>query len=197
VGITDQADIQQLVSLVDGILLIGGPDVDPVIFAGKAHPAVYGIDADRDALEIELVSQSIATDKPLLGICRGFQVINVALGGTLYTHIPDQLPGALNHNQHDHPDHGGEHHTITIKKETRLYRILQTSKTGVNTFHHQGIESIGKNLVAVAHSSDGLIESIEMPGHPFFLGVQWHPEWMTHKPEMRRIFEEFVTSCQK
>ncbi|HMN13204.1 MAG TPA: gamma-glutamyl-gamma-aminobutyrate hydrolase family protein [Bellilinea sp.] len=194
-GVTEPDDIRQLVSLVDGIILTGGPDVDPAIFGGKPHPTVYGVNPERDSLEIELINQSLATDKPVLGICRGCQVMNVALGGTLYTHIPDQLPRAVNHDQHDHPEHGGDHHLVFLTAGTKLQSILQESETGVNTFHHQGIEQLGKNLVGTSQASDGLIESIELPEHPFFVGVQWHPEWMTHKPEMRRIFENFVNAC--
>ena len=133
-------------------------------------------------------------DKPLFGICRGLQVMNVALGGTLYTHILDQLPNALQHDWQDKP-RDTLAHSIRVEEGTRLADILGAPMLQVNSLHHQGIKDLAPNLKATAYSSDGLIEGIELPDRKFALAVQWHPEWMTSHEEMMRLFRVFVDAA--
>jgi putative glutamine amidotransferase len=189
---------ESLVSKFDGFLFTGGGDIALKYFNGDPHPAVYGIDAPRDAIELGLTHGAIENKIPFLGICRGLQVVNVALGGTLFTHIPDQLPNAL---QHDYPGEDGVPartalaHTIKIESGSQLGEILAVTDLKVNSLHHQGIKDIAPSLKAVAHSTDGLVEGVELPGHPFGIAVQWHPEWLTDQLPIQRLFRAFVTAA--
>lgn len=180
---------------LDGLLLTGGGDIATELFNGQQHPAVYGIDASRDAFELGLTRHAAQDGKPFLGICRGLQVANVALGGTLYTHIADQLPNAL---VHDFPGDDGLQtrtalaHLVRIEEDSQIGKILAEPILQVNSLHHQGIKDIAPGLKAVAYAPDGLIEAVELPGHPFGIAVQWHPEWLTDQAAIRRLFKAFV-----
>lgn len=182
-----------LLDRLDGLLFSGGADIGLEHFDGQPHPTV-NVEPVRDALELPLLRAAVEADKPLLGICRGFQVMNVALGGTLYTHILDQLPNALQHDWHDKP-RDTLAHSIRVEEGTRLAEILGAPLLDVNSLHHQGIKDLAPSLKATAYSPDGLIEGIELPDHKFALAVQWHPEWMTSHQEMRRLFNRFVEAC--
>ena len=188
--------IEALRSRLDGILLTGGGDIDPERFGGKPHPRVYGIEAERDALEIALVEIAARTDWPFLGICRGIQVINVTLGGTLYTHTQDQLPGSQKHDYF--PDYPRTliSHQVRVEANTRLAELLGGTDVPVNSLHHQAIEHLAAPLRPLAWSEpDGLVEAVDLPDHPFGLGVQWHPEWLQEHEPMRRLFQAFVTAA--
>jgi len=182
-----------LLSRLDGILFSGGADIGLDYFNGEPHPSV-DVEADRDELELPLLRAAVEADKPMLGICRGLQVMNVALGGTLYTHIFDQLPNALQHDWHDHP-RTTLAHPIRVEEGTRLADILGEPMLRVNSLHHQGIKDLAPGLKATAYAPDGLIEGLELPDHRFALSVQWHPEWMTEHGEMKRLFRVFVKSA--
>jgi len=175
---------------LDGILFSGGADIALEHFNGEPHPTVEE-EPDRDVIELPLLRLAAEEDKPFLGICRGLQVMNVALGGTLYTHISDQLPNALQHDWHDHP-RPTLAHPVRVEEGTRLADILGAPMLQVNSLHHQGIKDLAPGLKATAFAPDGLIEGIELPDHKFALAVQWHPEWMTEHEEMRRLFRTFV-----
>jgi putative glutamine amidotransferase len=183
---------------LDGILFTGGPDIATEIFGGEPHPAVYGVNPARDSLELGLARMAAERAKPFFGICRGLQVVNVALGGTLYTHLPDQLPNAL---VHDYPGADGLPartslaHPVRIEPASRLGQILAESELRVNSLHHQGIKEVGPALQAVAFAPDGLVEGIEVPGQAFGLAVQWHPEWLTDQPAIQRLFAAFVQAA--
>jgi putative glutamine amidotransferase len=145
------------------------------------------------------LARSAAVDgKPFLGICRGLQVANVALGGTLYTDIPDQVPNALNHNS-QHSDIYKERtqlvHPVHIEHDSRVNEILGRPILQVNSLHHQGIKALAASLKAVAYAPDGIIEAIELPGHPFGMAVQWHPEWLMDDESVRRLFKAFVDAA--
>ena len=183
-----------LLARLDGVLFSGGADIGLEHFAGEPHPSL-DVEADRDALELPLLRAAVEADKPLLGICRGLQVMNVALGGTLYTHILDQMPNALEHDWHGQP-RDTLAHPVRVEEGTRLADILGDPILQVNSLHHQGIKTLAPNLKATAFAPDGLIEGIELPNHRFALAVQWHPEWMTEHKEMRRLFKAFVESAQ-
>lgn len=188
----DNAELAFLFSHLDGLLIPGGPDIDPKLYQGTSHPEVYGVDPERDRAEILLVQKAVESKKPFLGICRGIQVINVALGGKLFSHIPDQLPGALRHAWY--PDIPRDYlaHTVKIDTDSRLYKILGSETVETNSLHHQGISQAGRGLKPVAWAPDGLIEAVELEEHPFGLGVQWHPENLQALPEMRTLFSAFI-----
>ena len=131
---------------------------------------------------------------PFLGICRGFQVMNVALGGTLYTHIQDQLPGAL---EHSHEKFREEHHFVSIDPDSLLECITGTNELAVNSLHHQGISRVAPALIPTACAPDGLVEGVELRAHPFGLGVQWHPEHLTDRGEMAALFKALVEAAGK
>ena len=188
----------ELFQRLDGILFTGGPDIAIERFNGEPHPAVYGVDEARDALELGLAHRAAGEGRPFLGICRGLQVVNVALGGTLYTHIPDQHPNAL---QHDYPGEDGIPartalvHPVRIEEGSRLSKILAEPILNVNSLHHQGIKVVAPSLKAVAFAPDGIVEAVEIAEHPFAIAVQWHPEWLTDQEPIRRLFKAFVEAA--
>jgi putative glutamine amidotransferase len=182
----------QLSAHLDGIVLSGGGDIDPALYGSQPHPLVDGVDNMRDSLEIELVKRFLQARKPFLGICRGLQVINVAMGGTLYEDITEQYSDSLKHDCF--PLFPREHltHTVQIESGTTLYTILKASTIRVNSLHHQAIRQLASGLNATARAPDGVIEAIECTGHPFGLGVQWHPENLPDDPASKRLFSAFV-----
>ncbi|CAM3310558.1 gamma-glutamyl-gamma-aminobutyrate hydrolase family protein [Rhodothermus bifroesti] len=191
-------DLRTLFEQVDGVLLTGGADVDPVHYGQVPHPATYGIDPDRDRTELALVRWAVTADKPLLGLCRGLQVLNVALGGTLIQDIPSQCPHAL---PHDGEALGQPRtallHEVTVQPNSRLAALLKQQRLAVNSLHHQAIDQLAPTLVATAHADDGLIEAVEVPTCRFVLGVQWHPEELAPtRPDMHQLFAAFVEACR-
>lgn len=174
---------------VDGILISGGGDIDPAVYNGHPHERVYNVDPDRDALELTLVSAARRHKIPLLGICRGLQVINVVMGGTLFTDIHDQFPTSIEHStgKFDYMAH-----PVNINKGTRLSAIVRQEKMEVNSLHHQGIDRLGQGLRASATSIDGLTEGIESQDLHFLMAVQWHPETMHSDPAAQGIFNRFI-----
>jgi putative glutamine amidotransferase len=187
--------LELLFARLDGLLLTGGADIDPVLFGGKAHPRVYGVDPRRDEQEITLVRLAAERSKPFLGICRGVQVINVAMGGTLHTDLADHFPGALKHDYF--PDIPRDYlaHGVSLSASSRLARVFGSTMLAVNSLHHQGIERTAPGLEVVGHAPDGLVEAVEVTDHPFGVGVQWHPEWMQAYQEQRCLFQAFVSAA--
>jgi putative glutamine amidotransferase len=185
-----------LYSRLDGILFSGGGDIALEFSPGEPHPRIDEVDLERDSVEFKMVKAAVADGKPFLGICRGCQVVNVALGGTLYTHIPDQLP---NHLDHAYP--GSKRtilaHQVKIEEGTRFSEIFGQPIIGVNSHHHQGLKDIAPSLRVAGHSPDGLVEAVELPSHPFGLAVQWHPEWLTDQEWTRNLFRKFVEASEK
>jgi putative glutamine amidotransferase len=179
---------------LDGILFSGGGDIALEHFSGEPHPRVYDVDPERDSIELKLIHASASDGKPFLGICRGAQLVNVGLGGTLYTHIPDQLPGAL-----DHAYPGLLRrvlvHEIKVEEGTRTAEIMGEPILKVNSLHHQGLKDIAPSLRVAGHAPDGLVEAVELPGHPFGIAVQWHPEWLTDQESTRKLFRRFVEAA--
>jgi putative glutamine amidotransferase len=188
-------DLDLLLSRLDGIIFTGGADIDPWRYGNPPHPKVEGIDAARDQLEIHLAQEVARSSLPFFGICRGCQVINVALGGTLYEHLPDQLMSALSHDNHDKSRHTLVH-SVEVEAGSQLSKLLG-SQARVNSLHHQGVRRLADELQATAQASDGLKEAFEMTGHPFGLAVQWHPEELQEHAEMRNLFSAFVQACQE
>jgi putative glutamine amidotransferase len=178
---------------IDGLVITGGGfDVDPALFgAGTRHPSVTTKDR-RTAFELAAAKGALTRDLPLLGICGGQQLLNVALGGTLYQHIPDEVPGALPHRQPNPRDEPG--HRVRIVAGTLLRRITRADSLAVNSAHHQAVKEAAPGLVVDAVAEDGVVEGIEDPRRRFCLGVQWHPEFELSDGD-RRIFREFVAAA--
>lgn len=195
-GLSDH-DVNELLNRLDGLVFTGGGDISPSAYGQPAHPSVNGTDLDRDQLEFMLVTQAIQRNLPFLGICRGLQVINVALGGDLYADILEQHPGALKHSFF--PDFPREYlaHNVEIVQQSLIAGILGVAGVEVNSLHHQGIRNIAAGLRATALAPDGIIEAIELPGHPFGLAVQWHPENLQEHLSMREIFKSLVDASTK
>ncbi len=169
---------EALLARVDGLLLTGGGDIDPARYGGQPHDAVYDIRPARDALEIALVETAVAAGVPFLGICRGLQVVNVALGGTLYEDLPTQYRRPLKHRRDPIKERTLMAHAIKTAENSRLRRLLGEEEFEVNSLHHQGIRTVAESLTPTAWAPDGLVEAVELPEHPFGLAVQWHPEWL-------------------
>lgn len=182
---------------IDGIFLTGGVDVDPSCYGEEKHPQCGRTDLDRDAVEIQFIRWALEDQKPLLAVCRGFQVLNVAFGGTLFQDIGDQYPNALKHDYFPQPDGKPPRdflsHHVRVDPESKLGKLLGAEAAPVNSMHHQGIKELAPGLVANAWAPDGLIEGIEGTNGRFLMAVQWHPEEMTQSDAgMRRLFEAFI-----
>ncbi len=186
-------DAPELLDHVSGLLLTGGADIDPALYGAPPHPALGEFFRERDLFELALCREALRRDLPVLAICRGHQVLNVATGGTLVQDIPSEVPGASAHD----PDveRWQTCHEVDILPRTRLREILGTERVAVNSFHHQSVKQLGRDLVLSARSPDGVVEGIEMPPERrrFVLGVQWHPEsFWDHPPGFKPLFEAFV-----
>ncbi len=181
---------------LDGILFTGGGDISLDHFKGDPHPRIDDVDPARDTVELNLLQAAVADGKPFLGICRGCQLVNIGLGGTLYTHIPDQLPNALDHS---YPGNMRTIlvHEVKIEEGTHIADVLGEPIVKVNSHHHQGLKDIAPSLRVAGQSPDGLVEAIELPNHPFGLAVQWHPEWLTDQQPTRNLFRRFVEAASK
>jgi putative glutamine amidotransferase len=161
-----------LVPRLDALIIAGGADVNPARYGAEPHPALGPLRADRDDSEFALVQAALEAGLPLLGICRGLQVLNVALGGTLFQHLPESI-GVLDHGPS--PGVFGRS-TVKVAPGSRLAGLLGTETLTVPCHHHQSIDRLGGGVTPTAWSADGVIEAIEVPAHPFAVGVQWHPE---------------------
>lgn len=191
-----EEQLEQLISRLDGMIFSGGGDILPDHYHGTQHPLVSYVDEDRDRVEFLLFKQILSRKMPFFGICRGFQVINVALGGTLYEDILDQKPGSLRHQYH--PDYARDYlaHPVKIEADSKLAKITADLEVNVNSFHHQGIRQLASELRATAYAPDGIVEGIEMIDYPYGLAVQWHPENLYAYPKMRALFEAFVEAAR-
>jgi putative glutamine amidotransferase len=194
----DEAELLALVERLDGILLPGGGDIAPAEYGGdEMDETVRSIDLDRDALELWLARYAAKSETPLLAICRGLQVVNVALGGTLYEDIYRSMPGAIVHDYNSRNERDYLAHEVRVEDDSRLAHVLAANGSlRVNSLHHQGIRRLAPGLAPVATSPDGLIEAVELPDHPFAVAVQWHPEAMlAREPRMKLLFRGFVQAA--
>ena len=181
---------------VDGVLLPGGGDINPVAYQGQHHETMRDINPERDRVEIFMARQAVQQEKPVLAICRGHQMMNVALGGSLWGDIADLKRDAIRHDYY--VTHPRTHlaHSVQIVPDSQLANCLGQTEITVNSLHHQGVKELAADLVKTAVSSDGLVEGIEVPGHPFAVGVQWHPENLIHTvPPMLGLFEGLVKAA--
>jgi len=189
-------DAPFLLDRLDGLLLTGGADVDPGLYGEEAHESVTRVIPERDALEIGLCREALRRDLPILAICRGHQVLNVATGGTLVQDLPSQWEGAVNHDPEG--ERWSPAHHVRILPGTRLREILGEERVEVNSFHHQAVKQPGQGMVVSAHSEgDDVVEAIEVPGRRLVLGVQWHPEAYWDKGgRFHPLFEALVKASR-
>ena len=187
--VTDDMDtLDALYERLDALVFTGGPDLVPALYGQETLPVCGQTKAIRDTMELPLLKRCLSDGKPFLAICRGFELFNVALGGTLYQDIATQRPGSLTHPCYDTP--AAQVHTVTVHTDSRLYAISGMSELKVNSRHHQGVCTVGAGLKVTAEAGDGLVEGLELPEHPFALGIQWHPETLSpFAPEAQRIFD--------
>lgn len=179
----------------DALILSGGGDVDPALYGATPDPDLGAVDERRDAFEIALYRAFKEAGKPVLGICRGLQLINVAEGGSLHQHVP-ALPNVWQHDQRDL--RGTPLHPVTLTEGSRLARFFGESKIRTNSYHHQAIDRLGEGLVVTARTGDGVIEAIEAEGGEFVLAVQWHPEMAYQEhPAQRAPFDLLVAAARR
>ncbi len=188
---TDEDELDQLITLCDGFLFTGGHDVSPAIYHESPLAGLDSCCVKRDEMETLVLGKAIGLAKPVLGICRGIQFINAALGGTLYQDIPSQHPSGIEHHQcapYDRPIHD-----VLVRTGSPLYRCLGVERLPVNSYHHQAVKELAPVLEIMAVSPDGLVEALHMPGHRFLWAVQWHPEFSYKTdPKSMKIFSAFV-----
>lgn len=195
----DEQTNREIYERLDGVFLTGGVDVDPSQYGEEKHPKCGHTDPDRDAVELMLVRWAIEDKKPVLAVCRGFQVLNVACGGTLFQDVGSQFPHAI---KHDHfPTASGDPtrdylaHDVRVDPKTRLGKFVGAEQVLVNSMHHQGIKKLAPTLTPSAWAPDGLIEGVEGSSNgQYLVAVQWHPEELTAMDGMRRLFTEFLAA---
>ena len=190
---TDYKIIQRLVENFDGFLLTGGQDVSPKLYGEEILSECGQINQQRDEMEQILIKQVIELDKPMLGICRGIQILNAVLGGTLYQDLPMQYSSEIDHYMM--PPYDRVVHKVILNEKAPLYSILNVKEIGVNSYHHQAIKDLSEKLEIAAVSEDGIIEGVYMPDKKFVLAMQWHPELSYQVDEnSMKIFDIFVNA---
>ena len=196
----DADTLQEIFDRLDGVFITGGVDVDPSRYGEPKTPLCGTTDPDRDAVEIALLRHALARDLPVLAVCRGIQILNVACGGTLYQDVSAQVPAALKHDFFPTPDQPSRKylaHDVTVKVGSRLGRILGDARVPVNSMHHQAIKELAPNLAATAYAPDGIIEGVEGTDCGYLVAVQWHPEELTEtQPGMARLFTTFADASR-
>ncbi|MGH2568602.1 MAG: gamma-glutamyl-gamma-aminobutyrate hydrolase family protein [Bacteroidota bacterium] len=189
-----KTDPRTVLELVDGLIFSGGGDIDPKLYRGFPHPMIERIDPERDAFEMELARLISKTSTPVLGICRGMQVLNVASGGSLIEHLPDV---AGNQVPHRSPTGKAVEHFVTLEPESRFREILNETSVPVQSWHHQALREIPNAWTIVARSDDNLVEALEHRTHPWMLAVLWHPEMSYQAEHHRRLFRALVEAAMQ
>lgn len=191
--------VEGVLELVDGLIFSGGADIDPALYGdSEVHPATYDISEQRDSFEIELMNAALARDLPVLCICRGIQVLNVALGGSLVQHIDDQVVDPLTHRQYEAGILGNEpSHEVRLDEGSLASAVFETHLLPVNSLHHQSLATPADTVRVEGVTSDGVIEAVSVPSCSFVLGLQWHPEMLFKTaPEQLRPFEALVVAAR-
>jgi putative glutamine amidotransferase len=190
--IPGQVNAKDALNGLDALVLTGGGDIDPALYGSAKHEKTSDVDRARDDLEIDLVRRAKEIGIPTLCVCRGLQVLNVALAGTLIQHLPDEVGDDVPHVGSKGKD---GLHTVEVDKSSHLSRILGTTNTTPASSHHQAIDRVAKGLRVVARSpSDGVVEAVEAEDHPWLIGVQWHPE-RSSEPCQQRLFDDLVRAA--
>lgn len=193
-----QVDPVALLDRVDGLIFAGGGDIDPERYGGEPHHTIYLVDEERDSFELALARQALQKQIPVLGICRGLQILSVATGAQLVAHVPEVYGDQILHRL-DHPRRPITH-AAQVLPHTRLARILETTEITVMSWHHQAVRTVPEGWQLAAQAADGVIEALEHQHHPWLIAVQWHPELSPDAPVHRRLFQAFVQaslqSCQ-
>ena len=191
-----ETDWEEACRMYDGFVFTGGQDVDPALFGQEKIPECGYQAPLRDNQEIWMLRRLRELDKPVLGICRGLQIMNVAFGGTLIQDIPAQCPSAVTHLQQ--MPYELPHHQVTILRDSLLYSLVRKEHLSVNSMHHQAASQVASDFRITAWAEDGVVEAIELPDRRFFLGVQWHPEHMWKDyPSARSIWRGLVDACKQ
>jgi putative glutamine amidotransferase len=192
----DERELRGLYESCAAVMLAGGGDVDPSAYGEAAHEKTGHIDLARDQAEFALSRWAVADDKPLLGICRGIQSLNVALGGSLLQDIPSQWHSTLQHYGNYDTARDQVLHTVRVESGSQAETILKQDEVGVNSFHHQAVKRLAGGFVVTSRATDGIIEAIEMPGKRFMVAVQWHPEEMSAgRADMLELFAALVRAA--
>lgn len=188
-----EPDLSAILSRLDGLILSGGGDIEPARYNGVAHPTIYNVDLERDRSEISLAQLILASDIPVLGICRGLEVLVVATGGSLVPHLPDEFGNVVVHraDQMHSVEHG-----VYINPYSRLAAIIGTSEVNVMSWHHQAASIVPSEWNVTAWAADGVIEAVEHKHHDWAIAVQWHPELAINDPLQQRIFQDFVNAAR-
>jgi putative glutamine amidotransferase len=195
----DPATLREIYERLDGVLIPGGVDLDPATFGEARHPKLGAVDPARDRVELQLVRWAVADRKPVLGLCRGIQVMNVALGGTLYQDLEAQVPEGIKHDYFPTAGFERDHlaHEVSLARGSRLLAMMERPSFLVNSMHHQGIKTLAPDLIPSATAPDGLVEAVERAADHFYVGVQWHPEvFEMTDPHTRHLFHEFIAASQ-
>lgn len=193
VNTRERDTIAEYIELIDGLVVSGGRDIDPKYFGQKPHKSIALSAPERDNFELEMIKAALEKNIPVLGICRGLQVINVALGGTLYQDLECMPTKTM---RHANPREILKvFHAVDIEPGTQLHRITGSSRIEVNSSHHQVVDALGRGLVISARSSDGVIEAFEDPNFKFFISVQWHPEMIPKRDHSRKLFDALIRAC--
>lgn len=192
-----KTDSTLLLESLDGLIIPGGGDIDPSWYGGSSHHSIYCVDLERDAFELELARFALDNHLPVLGICRGLQILIVVSGGSLIPHLPDEYDGVHRLDPEPGQRHPTEHQVQILSEESRLAKITQSTTFSVVSWHHQGVRTVSSDWSAVAYSlEDGLLEAVEHQYHPWAIGVQWHPELSPHAPEHQQIFRGLVKATE-
>ncbi|MFJ7825359.1 gamma-glutamyl-gamma-aminobutyrate hydrolase family protein [Psychrobacillus sp. NPDC096623] len=191
-------EIEQIAETIDGLLLTGGGDIDPTLFDEEPLPGLGNIVPERDEFEMALIQKMLELGKPILGICRGAQIMSIAVGGDMYQDIYSQKGGSLLQHDQQAPNWHGSHF-VEVTAGSLLHKIVGVDKFKVNSYHHQALRNMPDGFIVSGVASDGVIESFESTKHPFVMGVQWHPESLLPKGDASSlaIFEAFMNACKK
>lgn len=184
---------RHILQLVDGLILSGGGDLDPATYNGSSHPTIYKVDPERDAFELELAWQILETNTPVLGICRGLQVLVVASGGNLVPHVPDQFGNTITHRV---DQFCSSQHPVQIAAGSQLAKIIGATEVTIASWHHQAVQTVPSGWRVTAHAADGVIEALEHQHHPWAIALQWHPELSPYDLWQQRIFQGFVAAAR-
>jgi len=191
-----EEDVEQLIAILDGLILSGGNDINPMLFNEEPHEYLGEVSPSRDSIELELARRMLKTGKPILGICRGMQVLNVAVGGSVYQDLHKQNDGPILQHMQKAPNTHSSHY-VQVEKGSLLESIAGSERIQVNSYHHQSVKDVPAAFKVTGVASDGIVEAFESNDEKFVLGVQWHPEALSTAGDVvsLRIFEKFISAC--